>query len=103
MTNAGADRVGALGAFASPRGSMQGAVTRGNRVWVSGSSGQDNRGSLVYGTVGGKRSKSLPWLVGAEDLMWAGGRLYSLSEYRWEKRRLRPDLRGRVVVLVPAP
>ncbi len=34
--------------------------------------------------------------------MWAGGRLYGLSEYRWEKRRFRPDVRGRVVVSVPA-
>ncbi|HEX5911451.1 MAG TPA: hypothetical protein VFY44_13235 [Thermoleophilaceae bacterium] len=103
VTNLGADRVGALGAFGSPRGSMQGAVTRGNRVWVSGSTGKDKRGALVYGTVGRRRSKSLPWLVGAEDLMWSGGRLYSLSEYRWEKRRFLPDRRGRVVVSVPAP
>jgi hypothetical protein len=103
VTNIGADRVGALGAFVSPRGSMQGAVTAGGRVWVSGSSGDDNRGSLVYGTVGGNSSRSLPWLVGAEDLLYSSGRLFSLSEYRWEKRRFRPDLRGRVVVSVPAP
>ena len=103
VTNIGGNRVGALGGFASPRGSMQGAVTAGGRAWVSGSSGKDNRGSLVYGKVGGKRSKSIPWLVGAEDLMYSNGRLFSLSEYRWEKRRLRPDLRGRVVISVPAP
>jgi hypothetical protein len=72
----------AQAAYASPAGSMQGALALNGKLGASSSAGEGNPGVFTTG-VPGKATVTRPWAAGVEDVSYAptSGRVYSLTEY----------------------